>query len=258
MDLTTLPQGTFTQASLANWNVYNNLSGRFTPPTAETYEATNITLVNGCLVLTANHTGSTFTSGGMDSKGKTEYLYGTLTASVWLPMRGPVSQTGLWPALWLLSDDSSFEVDIFEAINDEAGVLYSNLHWGSNQDGPARIAALDPEAFHTFVLDWQPSKLTWSIDGQVVKTSTANIPNKSLYLITNLAVGAAGTWPGATNDHTVFPAAMVLQSLTYTPLAATPPPPPVTTPPTTAPKVTDSQLGNAFITFMKAVKGWWS
>lgn len=67
------------------------------------------------------------------------------------------------------------------------------------------------DGFHVFAVDWQPGKLTWSVDGKDYFTLTpTDLPkgsewsfNRPHFLLLNLAVG--GNWPGAPDASTTFP-----------------------------------------------------
>ena len=53
--------------------------------------------------------------------------------------------------------------------------------------------------FHIYGLDWEPGHLTWYLDGKAIFSVTAPgaSPTVPEYLILNLAVGSANSWPGA-------------------------------------------------------------
>ncbi|MBO0838434.1 MAG: family 16 glycosylhydrolase, partial [Actinobacteria bacterium] len=62
---------------------------------------------------------------------------------------------------------------------------------------------------HTFGLDWEPSHVTWYVDGVAAPqsiTNRADIPSKPMFLMLDLAIG--GDWPGPPNAETRFPASL--------------------------------------------------
>jgi len=78
---------------------------------------------------------------------------------------------GLWPAFWMLP-----------------------THY--IQDVP-EIDIMGTQDFHTFGMAWSPTEIIYYIDGEETQRITKDdytIPNQSMYLIANLAVG--GNWPG--------------------------------------------------------------
>jgi beta-glucanase (GH16 family) len=163
---------------------------------------------------------------------------------------------GTWPAIWLLGESSlggwpnSGEIDIMEQVGFEEvlGInkLYATLHkqtangnsWPNqtNTTGMGQFIALNEPVsakFHVFAMDWEPSKLTFYVDGQIIGTRIMNwngwtewhdsfvrseMPNTSTPLgwpfametpgarfdmIINLAFG--GGWGGANGiDDTIF------------------------------------------------------
>ena len=125
---------------------------------------------------------------------------------------------GLWSALWLLTTkyvEDVPEIDIVEALGHDVNELNHTLHYFDTDNGwqlvssPTYKSVVDDysDSFHTYGLKWEPKKITWYVDGRVVKEVTDSdfkISKQSMYLIANLAVG--GTWPGSPDATTVFPA----------------------------------------------------
>jgi beta-glucanase (GH16 family) len=112
---------------------------------------------------------------------------------------------GLWPALWLLPIDMTWppEIDIMESIGDPL-TAYMSTHSKAEADFTQKVA-VDGPGFHTFAVSWDPGSVVWYVDRRVVarKPTPADM-HKPMYLLANLAVG--GTWPGAPDDSTRFPA----------------------------------------------------
>ncbi len=126
---------------------------------------------------------------------------------------------GLWSAFWLLNTkyvEDTPEIDIMEALGHETNIVNHTLHYVDSSSG-VWVPVSSPtyrtegpdfsEGFHTFGVAWDPRKITWYVDGEVVRTLTDDdyeIAKQSMYIIANLAVG--GTWPGDPDSTTVFPA----------------------------------------------------
>lgn len=108
---------------------------------------------------------------------------------------------GFWPAFWLLPTDGSWppEIDIFEVLGNDPTTAYFSLH---TQAGPTTVAkvGLLPDlsaGFHTYGLDWQADRIRWYLDGNpVAEAATPADMHKPMYMLLNLAVGDAGSWPG--------------------------------------------------------------
>lgn len=152
---------------------------------------------------------------------------------------------GIWPALWLLPQNSKFgtwaasgEIDIVEAKGHEPDLIYGTLHYGgrwpqnvsSGKSYPIPDAGKSSD-FHVYALEWEPGKISWFIDdvhcqtqsfwyssskldgtNGAAATSESDLNNwpapfdQPFYIVMNLAVG--GEFPGDPDDSTPFPAAM--------------------------------------------------
>jgi beta-glucanase (GH16 family) len=122
------------------------------------------------------------------------------------------SGKGLWPGFWMAAYDrsSNDEIDIFEILGDQPNVIHNTLHYdGSNgttpQIGHSYTASVDlSKDYHTYGLLWSSKLLIWYLDGVEIFRVTKNIPQKSMFVYANLAVG--GDWPGNPDANTKFPA----------------------------------------------------
>ena len=67
-------------------------------------------------------------------------------------------------------------------------------------------------------MEWEPGQIKMYLDTTLYATYTpANLPggatwvfNQPFFLILNVAVGGAGSWPGAPDGTTVFPQTMLV------------------------------------------------
>ncbi len=151
--------------------------------------------------------------------------YGTFEVTARVP-----SGTGLWPAFWLLPMDRSWppEIDIAEVLGGNSRVAYASLHstdadWvrrephsynNSTTTDPATGAGDLSRGFHRYALDWQPGTITFLLDDKIVAhRTTPRDMNKPFYLVVDLAVGDAGSWPGPPNRATRFPATLAIRSV---------------------------------------------
>lgn len=202
-----------------NWNfeIGNNGWGNHEQ---EYYQPANATIENGNLVITGKkedvQTGH-YTSSRMTTKGKHEFLYGSIEARIKIP----VGQ-GFWPAFWMLGADidavgwpASGETDIMEHINADS-LLYGTLHWDNK--GHMQIGdtlAYNPSAYHIYSLEWDAHAIKWFVDGK--KFHEVNIDNninsteefhKPSFILLNFALG--GDWPGQVIDDSKLPAKMYI------------------------------------------------
>ena len=155
---------------------------------------------------------------GMISSGRTTNLLSTPPKFQfkygYMEMRAKLPKgTGLWPAFWTLPSSHGWppEIDVMESRGDRptdvnVGV-YNKDATGKTVHGSVWVTGLaDYTAdFHTFAVDWQPTHLSYYIDGveRIRVTDPVRIPTEPMYVLANLAVG--GNWPGSPDATTPFP-----------------------------------------------------
>ena len=145
-------------------------------------------------------------------------------------MRLPGGQ-GLWPAFWLLPQDSPYggwaasgEIDIMEAVNlggsggnEIHGTIHYGGEWPDNQWSGSDyvVSSSAQDEFHTYAVEWDSGEIRWYVDDVLYAmqnnwSSTGGaFPapfDEPFYIIFNVAVG--GNWPGSPNASTVFPVTM--------------------------------------------------
>ena len=193
------------------------------------YLPDSVQLVDGVLQITARREsaeGYNFTSGRINTQDRFAFKYGRIEASIKLP-----SGQGLWPAFWMLSQDSPYgewaatgEIDVVEAVNlDGTGGndIFGTIHFGG--EFPANTSAetrytpsVDvTEDFHTYAFEWDEFEMRWYFDGVLYKvenswfSSAGAYPapfDQPFYLLFNLAVG--GNFPGSPDGSTPLPATL--------------------------------------------------
>ncbi len=201
------------------WSGLRTLSGNYE---AEFYSDASVgvnpfSLYQGKLSITAaptdpstNWYNQPYTSGLITTYKSFSQLYGIFQVRAQLP-----AGRGLWPAFWLLPANGQYtsELDVFEVLENAPNVLYSTTH-GSTDDSWAsdcqQLQVPDTaDGYHIYSVDWEPRTITFRIDGVV--TATAATPasmNTPMFILLNLAVGGQGSWPGAPDATTPFPAVM--------------------------------------------------
>lgn len=168
---------------------------------------------DGMLTITARPSenpqifGYKYTSGLITSRPSFSQTYGYFEMRARLP-RG----RGIWPAFWLLPADGGWppEIDVMESIGDPS-VAYVTAHSKARKYEGVEVR-LDPDAFHTFAVAWDPKELTWFVDGrEVARAPTPEDMHKPMFVLANLAVG--GNWPGKPDASTRFPARFVIDHI---------------------------------------------
>ncbi len=172
------------------------------------------TVAKGVLTITARPVdgrlkarlgGHGFTSGLLTTEHSFAFTYGYVEMRARLP-----AGKGLWPAFWLLPADRSWppEIDVFEVLGDRPDRLHMAIHTtrGLTEGTDAEVGDLSRD-FHVYGVDWEPERVRWYLDGrQVFEAPTPADLHRPMYLLIDLAVG--GTWPGAPDESTRFPAEM--------------------------------------------------
>jgi len=150
-----------------------------------------------------------FLSGVIASDEKFSQKYGYFEARLKIP-----GHTGAFPAFWLLherkfaEDTQRTEIDVMENLGHSPEYIYNSFHYFKNvsdsYSGDGNFLKPTPsgqvftgidysEEFHTYAVKWDPSRITWFIDGQQVsELSSGEINYEELYVILNLAIG--GNW----------------------------------------------------------------
>ncbi len=143
--------------------------------------------------------GLTYSSGVITSETTAVQTYGYFEIRAKIP-----EGAGFWPAFWLLRDDGAWppEIDIMEVLGDAPGRLVMMAR--STQIGAESAANYSTEDlsldFHTYAVSWRPDRITWYLDGtELYSIATPGDMHGPMYMIANLAVGGAGSWPGPTD-----------------------------------------------------------
>lgn len=167
-----------------------------------------------------------YTSARLNTRDRFAFRYGRIEARMKLP-----GGQGLWPAFWLLSQDSPYgtwaasgEIDIMEAINlggSGGNRVFGTIHYGAEFPGNLStsetylVPANAQENFHVYAVEWDATEIRWYVDDVLYATmnswNSRNGPypapfDHQFYIIFNVAVG--GNFPGSPDATTVFPVTM--------------------------------------------------
>lgn len=171
----------------------------------------------------AYYTATEYTSGIVSTYGKFSHQYGYIEISAKTPGGG----SGHWPAFWFVSADHP---DIWPPELDGAewganpNEVNVNVHWdnaGTPDENPLLIDMSPTNlsaGFHTYAVDWQADHIYWYIDGVLVHSTTdvSQIPDESLYLILNYAVGNPfWAFVGMPDGSSVWPGTYEIQSVDW-------------------------------------------
>lgn len=177
---------------------------------------------------------NSWTSARLKSQGLASFQYGRIESSMKLPIGA-----GLWPAYWALGANIDSvgwpqcgEQDYMENVPATAGqgptIISSTIHGptynGGNGLGQKYTFPAGDEvdtAYHTYGAIWSPSMIQFYVDdpAKVFFVRTASdVPggtsqwvfNQNFFVLLNLAVGGAGSWPGPPDNTTPSPATMLV------------------------------------------------
>lgn len=187
----------------------------------------NVRVEDGILKITARNEsfqGSNYTSGRILTKGKVQKQYGRFEANIKLPWG-----QGIWPAFWLLGDDSDGaiwpqigEIDIMEYRGQEPTIVHGSAHMPGNFAGNPLTKRYEVETgrldtdFHVYGIEWSPNEINYYIDDVLYQRITpADMDEGSewvfddgreMFIILNVAVG--GSFVGSPGANTVYPQTM--------------------------------------------------
>ena len=213
-----------TSLNTTNWNYNTGNPGVNNELEYYTSRSQNVSVSGGNLIITAlkeNYSGSSYTSGKLDSYGKQSFKYGRFEASIKLP-----TTQGLWPAFWMMPESSVYgswptsgEIDIMEEQGSNPYKDFGTIHYGSSvanakSSGGTYTGINDLSAgFHTYAVEWKPDTINWYLDNHnyytVTRTSIAPEAwpfDQNFFFILNVAVG--GWFGGDPDGTTVFPQTM--------------------------------------------------
>jgi beta-glucanase (GH16 family) len=172
----------------------------------------NIRVEGGNLVIEARkeaYEGFDYTSASINTLGRHEFLFGKVEVRARLP-----SAVGTWPAIWTLGANRAQagwpacgEIDIMENVGFDPLRIHSSVHTTAYNHtiGTQKTASLSianpADDFHVYTMEWAPTQIDVSIDGQKFftfrneGTGSRTWPfDKPQYLLINLAIG--GAWGG--------------------------------------------------------------
>lgn len=238
-----LPDATKWTYDLGGGGWGNNELETYTSSTNNVHVVSDPLALDGkALAITAIKSGSgsnpSYTSARIKTEGLYSFTYGRMEIRARLPgattSTGASGVVGLWPAFWALGNDINTvswpacgEIDTMEWVGTYPYQNNGSLHDQAQQQGLTAtydLANNTPfgNAYHVFAVDWYPSEIVFSVDGNVYETQPGGTPfNLPFFMIINMAVG--GSFPGSPNSNTVFPQDLRIDYVKVYSLPTTPP-----------------------------------
>lgn len=168
-------------------------------------------ITGGVLSITAQATPSAdlgllfnrpYTSGMLTTLPSFSEKYGYFEMSAELP-----SGAADWPAFWLLpvNASSKTELDILEYKSTNPNVSYGTEHDNGASQGVQIYIPGATSGFHTYGLLWDPTHLTWYVDGaEVAQMATPSDMNQQMYILLDYAIGPFSGTPDTTTTTSAF------------------------------------------------------
>jgi len=195
-----------------------------------TSRTNNVYVAGGFLHIRAqeeSYGGQNYTSARLKTLGLFYKMYGRFEWRVKLP-----TGTGLWPALWMLPENSPYggwpnsgEIDVMENNGDHPNYEGATVHYGGAGGNDvysyANYYFSSPDSvtnWHTYDLAWNTNSMQFFVDGNLFETQTnwyANVGtsnskypypapfNTPFYILMNLAIG--GTFVGNPSTNEINP-----------------------------------------------------
>jgi beta-glucanase (GH16 family) len=178
------------------------------------------TVSGGVLHVNAQRIGPNSWRGGLvDTWSSFSQRYGWFEARIQIP-----KGAGLWPAFWALQHNPSLggcgngpgELDVMEILanpigarnGEDASLLFQTVHDSSGGQQMSWTRSVDLSAgFHVYGMEWRAGYIDYYLDGVRTTRYTGPMPNGSMYVLLNLAVGG---WPGPSDVNTPSPASMLV------------------------------------------------
>ena len=202
----------------------------------ETYtnSTDNVSQNGGNLVIQAQKSGSSYTSGRILTKGKQNFQYGRVDVRAKVPQG-----KGIWPAIWMLGSDidqnnwpKCGEIDMMELRGQTPTEILSTMHFADNSGGHKYVGIPSvklPDGgnfandFHTYSSVRSKDQIRFYLDGQLYYTfTTGNTSpyaypfNNNFFVVLNVAVGGDFLGAGGNPDaSSVFPQQMLVDYVRY-------------------------------------------
>jgi beta-glucanase (GH16 family) len=159
-----------------------------------------------------------YESARLITQDKAEFAYGRIESRLQVPSGGD----GLWPAFWSLGTDithnpwpAAGEIDVMEYVSRVPNEIFGTIHGPGYAGGASFGGTWDfgrpvKEQYHTYAVEWEPERITWSVDGITYHEAVPGdvAPNewvfeKPFFLLLNFAIG--GNFGGAIDPDNTYP-----------------------------------------------------
>jgi hypothetical protein len=188
--------GTFVDDGTTYWKPYQ-------PDEAEYLTASMVAVENGNLILSTEAAPSplsgpdgtkSYIAGYVTSYNKFAFQYGYIEFRMEMPDVAAGSQTGLWPALWMLNStySNADEIDVLESYGADQTAIQMTAQPSNSVDDTIAIGA-----YHILGVLHQESTIAFYVDNQLLKSFNQSMSSEMAILMgMQLGSAAFGWLPG--------------------------------------------------------------
>jgi Glycosyl hydrolases family 16 len=187
------------------WNPYQQQEAEYLTSSMVAVQDSNLILSTEASSPVSGPYGSkSFVAGYVTSYGKFAFQYGYIEFRMEMPPVAAASQTGLWPALWLLNSTyaNSDEIDVLESYGADQTAIQMTAQPSNSVD--ATITA----GYHILAVLHETSTIAFYVDNQLVKSFNQSMSSEMAILM-GLQLGSSAfgwlpgpmpaNWPGGVN-----------------------------------------------------------
>ena len=189
-----------------------------------TFSASNVDLSQGMLGLKlVQTTGTPAISTGAEVRSVGTYGYGSFewvartSSTATTPNGAGTAQSGSVTGLFNFINTSQTEIDFEVEGQSPNTVEMTNWINGVNSTGNSTLTGTDT-GFHDYKYVWSPGSISFYLDGNLVRTSTTNVPTAPAYIMFNHWGTNSATFGGTATNGTRW---VWIKSFTYIPGAQT-------------------------------------
>jgi hypothetical protein len=189
--------GTFVDNGTTYWKPYQSQEAEYLTASMVAIQNSNLVLsVEGSSPITGGPYGTkSYIAGYVTSYGKFSFQYGYVEFRVEMPDVAAGSNTGLWPALWLLNSTyaNSDEIDVLESFGADQTAIQMTA-----QPSNSATDTVTP-GYHVLAVLHQASTIAFYVDNKLLKSFNQSMSSQMAILMgMQLGSSAFGWLPGPT------------------------------------------------------------
>jgi beta-glucanase (GH16 family) len=168
---------------------------------------------NGVMTLAGYQDAGKFTTGGVMASGASigNLTYGKYEVRFKIAKGHGVKYAAL---LWPVSEHWPVdgEIDFAEDGGGDRDTSTGTIHYGADNSQIQKTATGDFSTWTTMGVEWTPSKVVYTMNGQPWATVTgSSVPHTAMNLAIQTQAGTCGSWAGATCPDSTTPAHVDMQ-----------------------------------------------